>query len=59
MITGAALITVAVLGAFASGKTIINQQLGFELAFAITLDATLMWSVLLPSTMAVLGRANW
>ena len=59
MITGAALIMVAVFGAFASGKTVINQQLGFGLAFAITLDATLVRSVLLPATMAVLGRANW
>ncbi len=59
MITGAALIMVAVFGAFASGKTVINQQLGFGLAFAITLDATLVRSVLLPATMSVLGRANW
>ena len=59
MITGAALIMVAVFGAFASGKTVINQQLGFGLAVAITLDATLVRSALLPATMAVLGRANW
>ncbi len=59
MITGAALIMVAVFGAFASGETVINQQVGFGLAFAITLDATLVRSVLLPATMAVLGRVNW
>ena len=59
MITGAALIMVAVFGAFASGRTVINQQLGFGLAFAITLDATLVRSALVPATMAVLGRANW
>jgi len=59
MITGAALIMVAVFGAFASGTTVINQQLGFGLAFAITLDATLVRSALVPATMAVLGRANW
>ena len=59
MITGAALIMVAVFGAFASGKTVINQQLGFGLSFAIVLDATLVRSVLLPATMTVLGRANW
>ena len=41
LITGAALIMVAVFGAFASGKTIINQQVGFGLAVAILLDATL------------------
>lgn len=59
MITGAALIMVAVFGAFASGKTVINQQLGFGLSFAIVLDATLVRSVLPPASMAVLGRANW
>ena len=59
MITGAALIMVSVFGAFASGKTVINQQLGFGLAFAITLDATLVRSVLVPATMTVLGRTNW
>ena len=59
MITGAALIMVAVFGAFASGKTIINQQVGFGLAVAIFLDATLVRSVLVPATMEVLGRGNW
>ena len=59
MITGAALIMVAVFGAFASGKTIINQQVGFGLAVAIFLDATLVRSVLVPATMEVLGKGNW
>ena len=59
MITGAALIMVAVFGAFASGKTIINQQVGFGLAVAIFLDATLVRSVLVPATMEVLGKNNW
>ena len=59
MITGAALIMVAVFGAFASGKTIINQQVGFGLAVAIFLDATLVRSVLVPATMELLGRGNW
>ncbi len=59
MITGAALIMVAVFGAFASGKTIINQQVGFGLAVAVILDATLVRSVLVPASMEVLGRRNW
>ncbi len=59
LITGAALIMVAVFGAFASGKTVINQQMGFGLAAAIFLDATLVRSVLLPATMEVLGKVNW
>ncbi len=59
LITGAALIMVAVFGAFAAGKTIINQQVGFGLAVAILLDATLVRSVLVPASMEMLGRSNW
>ena len=59
LITGAALIMVAVFGAFASGKTIINQQVGFGLAVAVLLDATLVRSILVPATMEILGRGNW
>ena len=59
MITGAALIMVAVFGGFAAGETIINQQVGFGLAIAVFLDATLVRSVLVPASMEVLGRGNW
>ena len=59
LITGAALIMVAVFGAFASGETIINQQVGFGLSVAIFLDATLVRSVLVPATMEMLGARNW
>ena len=59
MITGAALIMVAVFGGFAAGETIINQQVGFGLAVAVLLDATLVRSVLVPASMEVLGRRNW
>ena len=59
LITGAALIMVAVFGAFAAGDTIINQQVGFGLSVAIFLDATLVRSVLVPATVEVLGKHNW
>ena len=59
LITGAALIMVVVFGAFASGQTIVNQQVGFGLAVAIFLDATLVRSVLVPASMEVLGARNW
>ena len=59
MITGAALIMVAVFGGFAAGETIINQQVGFGLAVAVLLDATLVRSVLVPASMEVLGNGNW
>ena len=59
LITGAALIMVAVFGAFASGQTIVNQQVGFGLAVAVFLDATLVRSVLVPASMELLGGRNW
>lgn len=42
MITGAALIMVAVFGGFAAGETVVNQLVGFGLAVAVFLDATLV-----------------
>ena len=59
LITGAALIMVVVFGAFATGDLIINQLLGFGLAIAVLLDATLVRSVLVPASMEVLGGRNW
>ena len=59
IITGAALIMVVVFGSFAAGKTIVNQQIGFGLAVAVFLDATLVRSVLVPASMEVLGNRNW
>ncbi|MBE0428817.1 MAG: MMPL family transporter [Thermoleophilia bacterium] len=59
IITGAALIMVAVFAGFASGELVMFQQMGFGLAVAILLDATLIRSVLVPSTMKLLGHRNW
>ena len=59
IITGAAVIMVVVFGAFAAGETLINQQVGFGLAVAVFLDATLVRSVLVPASMEVLGAGNW
>jgi len=59
LITGAALIMVAVFSGFASGDLIGNQQVGFGLAIAIFLDATIVRSILVPSTMKLLGKWNW
>jgi RND superfamily putative drug exporter len=59
IITGAALIMVAVFGGFAIGDLVMFQQMGFGLAVAIILDATLIRSVLVPATMSLLGDLNW
>jgi RND superfamily putative drug exporter len=59
IITGAALIMVAVFGGFAAGDLVMFQQLGFGLGVAVFLDATIVRSVLVPAAMRLLGRANW
>ena len=59
IITGAALIMVAIFAGFASGELVMFQQIGFGLGVAILLDATLVRSVLLPSAMILLGKRNW
>ncbi len=59
IITGAALIMVAVFGGFAAGDLVFFQQLGFGLAVAIILDATIVRLVLVPAAMELLGDRNW
>jgi RND superfamily putative drug exporter len=59
IITGAAAIMVVVFAAFASGDLVMFQQLGFGLAVAILLDATIIRLVLVPATMTLLGNWNW
>ncbi len=59
IITGAALIMVAVFAGFASGDMVMFQQVGFGLAVAVFLDATIVRSVLVPSAMKLLGDRNW
>ena len=59
IITGAALIIVAVFLGFARGDLVMFQQMGFGVAVSLLIDATIIRSVLLPSLMAVLGERNW
>jgi uncharacterized membrane protein YdfJ with MMPL/SSD domain len=59
IITGAALIIVAVFLGFAMGDLLQFQQMGFGVAVALLVDATIIRSVILPSIMALLGRWNW
>ena len=59
IITGAALIMVAVFGGFALGELIPLQQMGFGLAIAVFLDATIVRSILVPAAMRLLGSFNW
>ena len=59
IITGAALIMVAVFAGFAAGSLTFLQQVGFGLGAAVLLDATIIRSILVPSAMALLGDRNW
>ncbi len=47
------------VGGFAAGDLTIFQQMGFGLAVAVLLDATIVRSILVPATMRLLGRRNW
>jgi RND superfamily putative drug exporter len=59
IITGAALIIVVVFAGFAAGQLVMFQQMGFGVAIALLLDATIIRSVVLPSTLALLDRRSW
>ncbi|MGH3152375.1 MAG: MMPL family transporter, partial [Streptosporangiaceae bacterium] len=60
VITAAAAIMVCVFGSFVIGDPLrILDVFGLGLAVAIGVDATLVRMVLVPSVMALLGRANW
>jgi uncharacterized membrane protein YdfJ with MMPL/SSD domain len=58
-VTSAAIIMVAVFGLFATLSIIQMQQMGFGLAVAVLLDATVIRAVLVPATMKLLGEWNW
>jgi len=56
---GQAAIMVAVFLGFATETDVVVKMLGFGMAVAIVLDATVVRMVLVPATMAMLGRWNW
>ena len=59
IITGAAIIMVAVFAGFAAGRLTSLEQMGFGMAAAVFMDATVVRSILVPSTMRLLGDRNW
>ncbi len=59
VITSAALIMIAVFLSFVASPVPSLKMLGLGLAVAILIDATLIRMVLVPATMALLGKANW
>ncbi|MGI8450206.1 MAG: MMPL family transporter [Streptosporangiaceae bacterium] len=59
IITGAALIIIVVFSGFARGQLVMFQQMGFGVAVALLLDATLIRLVVLPSALSLLDRRSW
>ena len=59
IITGAALIIVVVFIGFATGDLVGFQQMGFGVGVALILDATVIRTILVPSSMVLLGHWNW
>jgi RND superfamily putative drug exporter len=59
LITGAALIMVAVFAGFAAGQLVMFQQMGFGLGVAILIDASLVRTILMPAWMELLGDRSW
>jgi RND superfamily putative drug exporter len=50
---------IVVFGSFALTSVLVIKEIGFGLAVAIAVDATLVRVVLVPATMKLLGRWNW
>ena len=59
VITAAALVMVCVFALFGTLSSLDLKQAGVGLAAAVLIDATVIRSVLLPATMAMLGERNW
>ena len=59
IITGAAAIMVVVFGGVAAGQMAEFQQMGFGLAVAILIDATIVRTSVMPAAMELLGDWNW
>jgi RND superfamily putative drug exporter len=59
LITRAAAIMIVVFAAFAFGDFIVVRMVGFALAVAVAIDATLVRLVIAPALMRIAGRWNW
>jgi putative drug exporter of the RND superfamily len=59
VITSGALIMVVVFLGFVTDPSPFVQMIGFGLAAAIAIDATIVRMILVPATMTLMGKANW
>ena len=58
-ITSTAAVMVGIFLTFALGRQIMLQQMGLGLGVAVLIDATVIRTVLLPTSMKLLGDRNW
>lgn len=59
IITSAAAVIVIVFAGFIFGDLLLIKQVGFALAVAVFLDATIVRMLLVPATMTILDKWNW
>jgi RND superfamily putative drug exporter len=59
LITAAAAIMICVFGSFVLSDLRVLKLIGFGLAFAVFIDATVVRLLLVPATMELLGDRNW
>ena len=59
MITSAAAIMVAVFAAFTLGELLLVKVMGFALAAAVLLDATVVRMAIGPALLRLAGKWNW
>jgi RND superfamily putative drug exporter len=59
IITAAALLLAVVFAAFVTSGVTSIKMLGFGVAFAVLLDATLVRALLVPALMRLFGERNW
>jgi RND superfamily putative drug exporter len=59
IVTAAAVVMIAAFSGFVAGRVAALQEFGLGLAVAILLDATIVRIILVPASMAILGRWNW
>ncbi|HET9103010.1 MAG TPA: MMPL family transporter [Solirubrobacteraceae bacterium] len=59
VVTAAAILLAVAIGAFSTSSISFIQQIGIATATGVLIDAFIVRSLLVPSLMALLGRANW
>ena len=59
IITAAAVLLAVVFAAFVTSGVTSIKMMGFGVAFAVVLDATLIRALLVPALMRLLGERNW